>query len=125
MRPDGVEVAQQHDVPLGVGLLHVRQHLFQHRLSPAVGIGALSLVHVCFVIGEWLGNGFTHGFQSSKVDDGVNLVLREDLVHCLAVADVGLDHRHAVSDDFFHAAYGLGLRVVEVVNYDHAVACLV
>ena len=40
MGADGVEVTQQHHVPLPVGILHIGQHLLQHTLGPAVRVGA-------------------------------------------------------------------------------------
>lgn len=50
VRPDGVEVAQQHHVPLIVGVLHVDEHLLEHALGLTVGVGAVAL-------GAFLGDG--------------------------------------------------------------------
>ena len=47
---DGVEVAEEHDVPFLVSLLHVHKHLFEHRLGLSVGVGAVAL-------GALLGDG--------------------------------------------------------------------
>ena len=38
-----VEVSQEHHVPLLVSLLHIHQHLLQHRLRLSVGVGAMPL----------------------------------------------------------------------------------
>ena len=45
-----VEVAQEAHIPLGIYLLQVRQHLLEHRLGLAVGVGAMAL-------GALLGDG--------------------------------------------------------------------
>ena len=82
-------------------------------------------VHVVLVVFEGLGNRLAHSLQAGKVDDGINLVLCEELLHCCAVANVGLNHRYLVTDNLFNATNRFGLRVVEVVHYDHAVACFV
>ena len=50
MCTDGVEVAEQHDVPFGICLLDVHEHLLQHGFGPAVRIGAHAL-------GALLGDG--------------------------------------------------------------------
>ena len=39
---DGVEVAEQYDVPLIVGLLYVHEYLLEHRLGLSVGVGAVT-----------------------------------------------------------------------------------
>ena len=49
VRADRVEVAQQHHVPFGVGLLHVGQHFFEHGLCLSVGVRA-------FALGAFFGN---------------------------------------------------------------------
>ena len=54
MRTHGVEVAQQDDVPLRVGLLDVHQHLLKHAFRPTIGVGALAL-------GAVLRDGYLHG----------------------------------------------------------------
>ena len=38
---DGVEIAKEDDVPLGVGFLDVHHDLFEHALCPTVGVGTL------------------------------------------------------------------------------------
>ena len=43
VRADGVEVAQQHDVPLVVADVQVGEHLLKHALRPAVGVRAVVL----------------------------------------------------------------------------------
>ena len=57
---DGVEVAEEDDAPLVVGVLDVGQDLFEHALGPAVGVGA-----------EALGTAFGDGdFGGVAVDGG-------------------------------------------------------
>ena len=82
-------------------------------------------VHVRFVVHEGLGYGFADGFQACEIDDGINLVLCEDLIHSCAVANVGFDEDDLVTDDLLDATDGFGLRVVEVINDYDAVASLV
>ena len=82
-------------------------------------------VHVCFVVHEWLGHRLAYGFQACEVDDGINLVLREDLVHCGTVANVGLNEDDLVADDLLYATNGFGLGVVEVINNHNTMPCLV
>ena len=50
MRADGVEIAQQHNVPFVVAHVQVGQHLLQHGLRPAVGVRGVVLRAI-------LGNG--------------------------------------------------------------------
>ena len=57
---DGVEVAKEHHIPLGVGLLNVGEHLLEHGLGLAVGVGDGALRAV-------LGDG--HGLRRA-VDGG-------------------------------------------------------
>ena len=54
VRTHGVEIAEEDDVPFGVGLLDVDEYLFKHTLGPAVGVGALTL-------GTCLGDGDLSG----------------------------------------------------------------
>ena len=82
-------------------------------------------VHVCFVVHERLCHRLADGLEACKVDDGINLVVREDLVHSCAVANVGLDEDDLVADDFLNATDCLGLRIIEVIYNNHAVACFV
>ena len=114
---DGVEIAEEYDVPLLVGTLEVHQDFFQHALGLSVGVGAMAFgallgngndggitidgggggeddvlasvlaelieqhegaVHVVLVIFQGFGNTLTDGFQTSKVDAGIELVLVHD-----------------------------------------------
>ena len=43
MGTDGIEIAQQHDVPLLIGFLHVHHDFLKHALGLTVRIGAMSL----------------------------------------------------------------------------------
>ena len=68
---------------------------------------------------------FDHSLEAGEVDDGINLVVGEDLVHGGAVADVGFDEGHLLADNLLDAADGFGLRVHKVVHDHYRVACLV
>ena len=82
-------------------------------------------VHVCFVVHERLFNRLPNSLETCKVDDSVNLMLCEDLVHGSTVANVGFNKCDFMSDDFLDATDGLGLGIIEIINDNHAVACLV
>jgi len=114
---DGIEVAEEYDVPLLVGTLEVHQDFFQHALGLSVGIGTMALgallgdgddggiaidgggggeydvlasvlaelveqhegaVHVVLVIFQGFGYALTNGFQTGKMDAGIELVLVHD-----------------------------------------------
>ena len=82
-------------------------------------------VHVVFIVLQRFGHRLAHSLEAGEVDDGINLVVGEDLVHGGAVADVGFDEGHLLADNLLDAAYGFGLRVHKVVHDHNAVACLV
>ena len=161
---DGVEVAEEYDVPLLVGTLEVHQDFFQHALGLSVGVGAMALgallgdgddgriaidgggggeddvfasvltelveqdegaVHVVLVIFQGFGNTLTDGFQTSKVDAGIELVLVHDGRQCRTVADIDFVEGDFFTDDGGYTYQGFFLAVHEVVNNNHFVTCFV
>ena len=161
---DGVEVAQQNNVPFRVSLLDIHQHLLNHRLGPSIRIGTLPLgtflcngndgrvsinrcagreddvlatmlshhinenehtVHVGFIVHERLSNRFSDGLKSCEVDDCINLMLGKDFVHSSTIADIGFNQSNFMTDDFLNATDCLRLRVIEIIHYHYAVACLI
>ena len=87
VRSHGVKVAQQDDVPFRVGFLDVHQHLLEHRLCPAVGIGTLTFRTV-------LGDGNLHGVAvdsgAGGEDDVLAAILAHDIDQHQRAADVVL-----------------------------------
>ena len=71
---DGVEVAEQNDVPFVVGLLYVHQNLLKHRLGLSVGVGAMAL-------GALLGDGDDSGITVNGSAGRENHVLATVLAH--------------------------------------------
>ena len=161
---DGVEIAEEYDVPLLVGTLEVHQDFFQHALGLSVGISTMPLgtllgdgddggiaidgsgggeddvlasvltelveqhegtVHVVLVIFQGFGNALADGFQTGKVDAGIELVLVHDGGQCRTVADIDFVEGNFFADDGGHTYQGFFLAVHEVVNNNHFVTCFV
>ena len=115
---DGVEVAEEHDVPFLVGLLHVHEHLFEHRLGLAVGVGAVSL-------GALLGDGDDGRVAVDGGGAGEDDVLAAVLAHDVK-KDEGAVHVVFVVFQRLGAAFAHGLEAcevdagIEVVLVEHA-----
>ena len=110
MRADGVEVAQQHDVPLGVGLGGVHEDLLDHPLGPAVGVGAE-------LLGALLGEGQRVGVAVDGRRAGEDDVLAAVVAHGLDQVEGAAEVVVVVLDGLGHALAD-GLEAGEV---DHAV----
>ena len=80
---DGVEVAEEYDVPLLVGTLEIHQDFFQHALGLSVGVGTMAL-------GALLGDGDDGGIA---IDGGGG---REDDVLASVLAELIEQHEGAV-----------------------------
>ena len=73
MRADGVEVAQQHHCPLGIGKGYIAHNALAHPFGPAIGIGALTHGQT-FVEGHFLAVA-VHGGGAGKYN-ALYMVLR-------------------------------------------------
>ena len=167
MGADGVEVAEQHNVPLGVGGVNVHKDLLNHPLGPAIGVGrgllgvflgdgrviriavdgrgareddglAAMVAHnvdehqgvldVVVVVLDGLAHRLADGLKAGEVDDAVDLMGIEDLVHGIAVEHVGLVEGEVlgglVAHDGLDTVDGDGAGVGEVVDDDDLVATL-
>ena len=167
MSADGVEVTEQHDVPLGVGGVDVHEDLLNHPLGPTIGVGrgllgvlfgdgrivrvavdgrgareddglAAMVPHdvdehqgvldVVVVVLDGLAHRLADGLKAGKVDDAVDLMGIEDLVHRIAVEHVGLVEGEVlgglVAHDGLDAVDGDGAGVGEVIDDDDLVAAL-
>ena len=85
VRADGVEVAQQHDVPLRVGGVEVGEDLLDHPLGPAVGVGRGLLGAL---LGERQRVRVAVDGGGAGEDDGLAAVLAHDVDERERVADV-------------------------------------
>ena len=82
---DGVEVAQQHNVPLGVGGVQVGQDLLDHPLGPAIGVGGGLLGAG---LGQRQGVRVSVDGGGAAEDDGLAAVVAHDVNECEGVAQV-------------------------------------
>ena len=73
---------------------------------------------VVVVVLEGLLNALAHGLQAREVDDGVDGMLVEQLLHGRAVAQVGLAEGEVLAGDAADAVQCLGLGVDEIVDDD-------
>ena len=167
MSADGVEVTEQHDVPLGVGGVDVHKDLLDHPLGPTIGVGrgllrillgdgrvvrvavdgrgareddglAAMVAHdvdehqgvldVVVIVLDGLAHRLADGLKAGKVDDTVDLMGIEDLVHRIAVEHVGLVEGEVlgglVAHDGLDAVDGDGAGVGEIIDDDDLVATL-
>ncbi len=85
VRADGVEVAEKHDVPLGVGGVEVGEDLLDHPLGPAVGVGRRLLGAL---LGEGEGVRIAVDGGGAGEDDGLAAVLAHDVNERERVANV-------------------------------------
>ena len=167
MGADGIEITEQHDVPLGVGGVDVHKDLLDHPLGPTIGVGrgllrillgdgrvvrvavdgrgareddglAAMAAHdgdehqgvldVVVVVLDGLAHRLADGLKTGEVDDAVDLMGIEDLVHCIAVEHVGLVEGEVlgglVAHDGLDAVDGDGAGVGEIIDDDDLVATL-
>ena len=82
-------------------------------------------VHVVLIILQRLAHRFAYSFEAGKMDNGINLIVRENLLHSRSVAYVSLYERHLFADDLSHSAKRFGIGITKVINYYHIVAGLV
>ena len=165
MGADGIEITEQHDVPLGVGGVDVHKDLLDHPLGPTIGVGrgllrillgdgrvvrvavdgrgareddglAAMVAHdvdehqgvldVVVVVFDGLAHRLADGLKAGKVDDAVDLMGIEDLVHRIAVEHVGLVEGEVlgglVAHDGLDAVDGDGAGVGEIIDDDDLVA---
>ena len=81
MRADGVEVTQQHDVPLVVAHVQVGEHLLEHALGPSVGVGAV-------VLGALLGDRDELGLAVHRCAAG-----EHDVLHAMVARHIAQHQR--------------------------------
>ena len=167
MGTDGIEVTEQHDVPLGVGGVDVHEDLLNHPLGPTIGVGRgllgvlfgdrrivriavdgrrareddglttvvahdidehQGVLDIVVVVLDGLAHRLANGLKAGEVDDAVDLVGIEDLVHRIAVEHVGLVEGEVlgglVAHDGLDAVDGNGAGVGEVIDDDDLVAAL-
>ena len=110
VRADGVEVAEQHDVPLGVGRVEVGEDLLYHPLGPAVGVGAGLLGAL---LGERKLVRVAVDGAGAREDDGLAAVVAHDVHERERALDVVVVVLDGLLDRLAH-----GLEAGEV---DHAV----
>ena len=60
--------------------------------------------HVVVVVLQWLLNRLTHSLQTCEMDNGINLVLLENLVESLSIAHVSLIERNLLADNLGNTA---------------------
>ena len=167
MGTDGIEITEQHDVPLGVGGVDVHEDLLNHPLGPTIGVGRgllgvflgdgrivriavdgrrareddglttvvahdidehQGVLDIVVVVLDGLAHRLANGLKAGEVDDAVDLVGIEDLVHRIAVEHVGLVEGEVlgglVAHDGLDAVDGNGAGVGEVIDDDNLVATL-
>ncbi len=167
MRSDGVEVAEQHDIPLGVCRVEVGQDLLDHPLRPAIGVcGRLlrallgegqgiglavdrgggaeddvlaavvphhvdegqRIAEVVRVVLDRLRDRLSDCLEACEVDDTVDIVLVEDLVHRLAVIHIGTIEREVLcllfADDRIDAVDDLLRGIGQIVHNNDLVAAV-
>ena len=98
MGTDGIEVTEQHDVPLGVGGVDVHEDLLNHPLGPTIGVGR-GLLGVLFGDGRVV--RIAVDGRGAREDDGLAAMVAHDVDEHQGVLDVvvvvldGLAHRLA------------------------------
>ena len=98
MSADGVEVTEQHDVPLGVGGMDVHKDLLDHPLGPTIGVGR-GLLRI--LLGDGRVVRVAVDGRGAREDDGLAAMVAHDVDEHQGVLDVvvvvldGLAHRLA------------------------------
>ena len=98
MSADGVEVTEQHDVPLGVGGVDVHNDLLDHPLGPTIGVGR-GLLRI--LLGDGRVVRVAVDGRGAREDDGLAAMVAHDVDEHKGVLDVvvvvldGLAHRLA------------------------------
>ena len=151
VRADGVEIPQQRNRPIGIGVSHVLKDLLNHVLGPAIGIGAAARMHV-FHQGHFVGHAVyrggraehkalhavpAHGLAQGEGAIQVVAVILQRLgnafAHCLIACKVDnrvkgvrgkyLVQRGRVGNIYVIAAYGLARDGLQA--FQHALAGVV
>ena len=98
MSANGVEVTEQHDVPLGVGGVDVHKDLLDHPLGPTIGVGR-GLLRI--LLGDGRVVRVAVDGRGAREDDGLAAMAAHDVDEHQGVLDVvvvvldGLAHRLA------------------------------
>ncbi len=82
-------------------------------------------VQIVVVVFQRFAHGFAHGLESGEMDDGIDVISREQQFRRHCVAEVHLDERDVVSASYFLHAFEAGhVAIRHVIRHDHVVSGL-
>ena len=96
--------------------IHGHAVLFHHFAQRQRGIEVVSVIH------ERLGHRFADSLESGKVNDCLNFFGSKQLVHCLAVSDVGFISLDLLTGNLLHTAQRLILAVDIIIHNNHFIS---
>ena len=123
MSADGVEVTEQHDVPLGVGGVDVHKDLLDHPLGPTIGVGR-GLLRI--LLGDGRVVRVAVDGRGAREDDGLAAMVAHDVDEHQGVLDVvvvvldGLAHR--LADGLKAGKVDDAVNLMDIEDFVHRIA---